>query len=111
MCSEFPYEFIIQGIHMIGDKWLNIRNNKKKGLSYSEIARKYNIDRRTAKNTVKAMSNLITNTAIQEKGKLLSMHLILMCFYLKHHTQLSEFRSLWKNIFIQKSVIQLFRNM
>ena len=34
---------------MIGDKWLNIRNDKKKGLSYSEIARKYNIDRRTAK--------------------------------------------------------------
>jgi transposase len=34
---------------MIGDKWLSIRNDKKKGLSYSEIARKYNIDRRTAK--------------------------------------------------------------
>ena len=34
---------------MIGDKWLHIRNDKKKGLSYSEIAHKYNIDRRTAK--------------------------------------------------------------
>ena len=34
---------------MIGEKWLSIRNDKKKGLSYSEIARKYNIDRRTAK--------------------------------------------------------------
>ena len=28
---------------------MNIRNDSKKGLSYSEIARKYNIDRRTAK--------------------------------------------------------------
>lgn len=37
------------GINMIGEKWLSIRNDKKKGLSYSEIARKYNIDRRTAK--------------------------------------------------------------
>ena len=35
---------------MIGDKWLSIRNNdRKKGMSYSEIGRKYNIDRRTAK--------------------------------------------------------------
>ena len=34
---------------MIGDKWLSIRNDRKKGLSYSEIARRYNIDRRTAK--------------------------------------------------------------
>lgn len=34
---------------MIGDKWLDIRNDRKKGLSYSDLARKYNIDRRTAK--------------------------------------------------------------
>ena len=34
---------------MIGDKWLSIRNNRKKRMSYSEIGRKYNIDRRTAK--------------------------------------------------------------
>ena len=34
---------------MIGDKWLSIRNDRKKGMSYSEIGRKYNIDRRTAK--------------------------------------------------------------
>ena len=30
-------------------KWLSIRNDRKKGMSYSEIGRKYNIDRRTAK--------------------------------------------------------------
>lgn len=34
---------------MIGDKWLNIRSDRNKGISYSEIARKYGIDRRTAK--------------------------------------------------------------
>jgi len=34
---------------LIGKEWMNIRNDSKKGLSYSEIARKYNIDRRTAK--------------------------------------------------------------
>ena len=34
---------------MNGDLWMNIRNNKFKGLSYSDIGRKYNIDRRTAK--------------------------------------------------------------
>ena len=34
---------------MIGEKWLSIRNDRKKGMSYSEIGRKYNIDRRTAK--------------------------------------------------------------
>ena len=34
---------------MIGDKWLSIRSDRKKGLSYSEIARRHNIDRRTAK--------------------------------------------------------------
>ena len=42
------YQFI-GGIRMIGDKWLSIRNDRKKRMSYSEIGRKYNIDRRTAK--------------------------------------------------------------
>ena len=34
---------------MIGDKWLSIRSDRKKDLSYSEMARRHNIDRRTAK--------------------------------------------------------------
>ncbi len=34
---------------MKGKHWMNIRNDKMKGLSYTEIARKYNIDPRTAK--------------------------------------------------------------
>ena len=42
-------KIIMGGIRMIGDKWLSIRNDRKKGMSYSEIGRKCNIDRRTAK--------------------------------------------------------------
>ena len=34
---------------MRGDLWMNIRNEKKNGLSYTELARKYSIDRRTVK--------------------------------------------------------------
>mgnify|MGYP002624125701 CR=1 FL=1 len=33
---------------MNGDLWMNIRNDYLKGMNYSDIARKYNIDRRTA---------------------------------------------------------------
>jgi len=34
---------------MKGDIWMEIRSDKQKGLSYTELGRKYNIDRRTAK--------------------------------------------------------------
>ena len=34
---------------MKGNAWMDIRNDYMKGLSYTEIARKYNIDPRTAK--------------------------------------------------------------
>lgn len=34
---------------MKGNYWMQIRNDRKKGLSYTEIARKYNMDPRTAK--------------------------------------------------------------
>ncbi len=34
---------------MKGELWMEIRNDKLKGLSYVNIAKKYNIDRRTAK--------------------------------------------------------------
>ncbi len=37
---------------MKGEIWMEIRNDKLKGLSYTNIARKYNIDRRTAKKYV-----------------------------------------------------------
>jgi transposase len=34
---------------MEGENWMDIRNDKLKGLSYTEIGRKYHIDPRTAK--------------------------------------------------------------
>ena len=34
---------------MEGENWMDIRNDRKKGMSYTEIARKYHIDPRTAK--------------------------------------------------------------
>lgn len=33
---------------MKGNLWMEIRNERKKGLSYTEIARKHHIDPRTA---------------------------------------------------------------
>jgi transposase len=34
---------------MEGEKWMDIRTDHQKGMSYTEIARKYQVDRRTAK--------------------------------------------------------------
>lgn len=34
---------------MKGNLWMEVRNERKKGLSYTEIARKHHIDPRTAK--------------------------------------------------------------
>ena len=36
-------------LKMNGDLWMNIRNDRKKGMSYVDIGKRYNIDRRTAK--------------------------------------------------------------
>lgn len=39
---------------MKGLNWMEIRNDRQKGLSYTEIARKHNVDRRTAKRYAEA---------------------------------------------------------
>jgi len=36
-------------VRMEGKKWMEIRGEKKKGLSYSEIGKRHNMDWRTAK--------------------------------------------------------------
>ena len=41
---------------MIGDKWMNIRADYNKGMNDTEIAKKYNVDERTAKKYVKSTS-------------------------------------------------------
>lgn len=33
---------------MEGDNWMDIRNDRQKGMSYTEIARKYNMDPHTS---------------------------------------------------------------
>ena len=38
-----------KGVEMRGEIWMELKADYQKGLSYSEISRKYNIDRRTAK--------------------------------------------------------------
>ena len=38
-----------KGVGMEGANWMDIRSDRQKGLSYTEIARKYHIDPRTAK--------------------------------------------------------------
>ena len=37
---------------MKGKNWMNIRSDYKKGMSFTELKRKYNIDPRTAKKYV-----------------------------------------------------------
>jgi transposase len=41
---------------MEGDKWMEIRNDRLKGLSYTEISKKYHIDPRTAKKYAESSS-------------------------------------------------------
>ena len=38
-----------KGVKMEGAKWMEIRNDRLKGMSYTELGRKYHIDPRTAK--------------------------------------------------------------
>jgi Transposase and inactivated derivatives len=38
-----------KGVRMEGENWMDIRSDRQKGLSYTEIGRKYHIDPRTAK--------------------------------------------------------------
>ena len=45
--ANYPKE--IGSVKMRGEVWMEIRNDRQKGLSYTEIARKYHIDPRTAK--------------------------------------------------------------
>lgn len=51
--NEITYDTLqiklMECTRMKGNHWMDIRNDRKKGLSYTEIARKYHIDPRTAK--------------------------------------------------------------
>lgn len=62
---------------MKGYYWMEIRNDYKKGLSYTEIAKKYNIDPRTAKKYANSDSKPIYRLSAPKPSKLDSFkHLI-----------------------------------
>lgn len=55
---------------MEGDKWMEIRNDKLKGMNYTEIAKKYSIDPRTAKKYATAESKPEYNLTVCKPSKL-----------------------------------------
>ena len=55
---------------MKGNLWMEIRNERKKGLSYTEIARKYHIDPRTAKKYAESDSKPVYTLKAPKPSKL-----------------------------------------
>ncbi len=55
---------------MKGKYWMSIRNDRKKGLSYTEIARKYHIDPRTAKKYAESETKLAYELSAPKPSKL-----------------------------------------
>jgi transposase len=55
---------------MRGEIWMEIRADKQKGLSYSELGRKYNIDRRTAKKYAESESRPVYSLTDSKPSKL-----------------------------------------
>lgn len=55
---------------MKGYYWMEIRNDYKKGLSYTEIAKKYNIDPRTAKKYANSDSKPLYRLSVPKPSKL-----------------------------------------
>ncbi len=55
---------------MRGEVWMEIRNDRQKGLSYTEIARKYHIDPRTAKKYAESETRPVYNLSNPKPSKL-----------------------------------------
>jgi transposase len=55
---------------MEGASWMEIRNDRQKGLSYTEIARKYNIDPRTAKKYAQSETRPVYSLSTAKPSKL-----------------------------------------
>lgn len=54
---------------MRGEVWMEIRNDRQKGLSYTEIARKYHIDPRTAKKYAESETKPVYNLSNPKPSK------------------------------------------
>jgi transposase len=59
-----------RGEKMRGAIWMELRADYQKGLSYSELGRKYNIDRRTAKKYVESESRPVYSLTDSKPSKL-----------------------------------------
>ena len=55
---------------MEGAKWMEIRSDRQKGLSYTEIARKHHIDPRTAKKYAESDSRPVYSLSNPKPSKL-----------------------------------------
>lgn len=66
--SNYPKE--IGSVKMKGEVWMEIRNDRQKGLSYTEIARKYHIDPRTAKKYAESEIKPVYNLSNPKPSKL-----------------------------------------
>lgn len=55
---------------MKGNYWMEIRNDRKKGLSYKEIAKKYHIDSRTAKKYAESDTKPVYQLSVPKPSKL-----------------------------------------
>ncbi len=55
---------------MEGEKWMDIRSDRQKGLSYKEIGKKYNIDQRTAKRYAQAETKPVYQLSGPKPSKL-----------------------------------------
>ena len=59
-----------KGAKMEGARWMDIRSDRQKGLSYTEIARKYNIDPRTAKKYAQSETRPVYSLSTTKPSKL-----------------------------------------
>ena len=59
-----------KGVKMEGVNWIDIRNDRQKGLSYTEITRKYNIDLRTAKKYAQSETRPLYSLSVPKPSKL-----------------------------------------
>lgn len=55
---------------MEGANWIDIRSDRQRGLSYTEIARKYNIDPRTAKKYAQSETRPVYSLSAAKPSKL-----------------------------------------
>ncbi|BAK99657.1 putative transposase orfA for insertion sequence element [Oscillibacter valericigenes Sjm18-20] len=59
-----------KGVRMEGANWMDIRSDRQKGLSYTEIARKYNLDPRTAKKYAESETRPVYSLSAAKPSKL-----------------------------------------